>query len=182
MRKKKFYFIVFEGIEGTGKSYQIKKRKSTTSLILKSTRQLIVINRNANEGNHHTCSAKRNQIPKHNFDKRLLNELRCEKQRSVVILWFDTAKGKDLVVNARRRFARMLFGVQTHRLWLVLFISALGPRTLRLPSHAQICWPCGPRSSDPLLLEIMRTHAKQTQMRLLLVPSAPLPCNHTLSL
>ena len=25
MRKKKFFFIVFEGIEGTGKSYQISK-------------------------------------------------------------------------------------------------------------------------------------------------------------
>ena len=25
MRKKKFYFIVFEGIEGTGKTYQINK-------------------------------------------------------------------------------------------------------------------------------------------------------------
>ena len=25
MRKKKFFFIVFEGIEGTGKSYQINK-------------------------------------------------------------------------------------------------------------------------------------------------------------
>tara|TARA_B110000967_G_C18792679_1_gene514139 strand:+ start:662 stop:766 length:105 start_codon:yes stop_codon:yes gene_type:complete len=25
MRKKKFFFIVFEGVEGTGKSYQINK-------------------------------------------------------------------------------------------------------------------------------------------------------------
>ena len=25
MRKKKFYFIVFEGIEGTGKTFQINK-------------------------------------------------------------------------------------------------------------------------------------------------------------
>ena len=25
MHKKKFYFIVFEGVEGTGKTYQIKK-------------------------------------------------------------------------------------------------------------------------------------------------------------
>ena len=25
MHKKKFYFIVFEGVEGTGKSFQIKK-------------------------------------------------------------------------------------------------------------------------------------------------------------
>ena len=25
MHKKKFYFIVFEGVEGTGKSYQLNK-------------------------------------------------------------------------------------------------------------------------------------------------------------
>ena len=35
MLKKKFYFIVFEGIEGTGKSYQINKLYKSLKKILK---------------------------------------------------------------------------------------------------------------------------------------------------
>ena len=33
MRKKKFFFIVFEGIEGTGKSYQINKLYNNSPII-----------------------------------------------------------------------------------------------------------------------------------------------------
>ena len=39
MYKKKFYFIVFEGVEGTGKSYQINKLfKNLINLNLKVTK------------------------------------------------------------------------------------------------------------------------------------------------
>ena len=63
MRKKKFYFIVFEGIEGTGKSYQIKKLYKNLKKI-----NLNVI-KTREPGGSKTAEAIRNLI----FSKRINN-------------------------------------------------------------------------------------------------------------
>ena len=96
MHKKKFFFIVFEGVEGTGKSYQIKKlfsqlkkkkiatiktREPGGSFSAEKIRNLI-FSRNSNEFDKLTdfylmCAARNEHV------KKLL--LIAKKQKKIVI-------------------------------------------------------------------------------------------------
>ena len=87
MRKKKFFFIVFEGIEGTGKSYQIKKLSNNLKkcgIKVKTTRE---------PGGSKTAEKIRELIFKKNsnsFDKvtdyYLMNAARNEHVKKTLLL------------------------------------------------------------------------------------------------
>ena len=99
MRKKKFYFIVFEGIEGTGKSYQIKKLYKNLKKI-----NLNVI-KTREPGGSKTAEAIRNLIFSkriNNFDKLtdfyLMNAARNEHVKKTLLV---AKKQKKIVISDR---------------------------------------------------------------------------------
>jgi dTMP kinase len=99
MRKKKFYFIVFEGIEGTGKSYQINK----LSKKLKELRFNVLKTREP--GGSKTAEKIRNLIfskDSNTFDKvtdyYLMNAARNEHVKKTLLL---ARKQKKIVISDR---------------------------------------------------------------------------------
>ena len=99
MRKKKFFFIVFEGIEGTGKSYQIKKLSNNLKkcgIKVKTTRE---------PGGSKTAEKIRELIFKKNsnsFDKvtdyYLMNAARNEHVKKTLLL---AKKKKQIIISDR---------------------------------------------------------------------------------
>ena len=99
MRKKKFFFIVFEGIEGTGKSYQIKKLYNNLKKLgynLHKTRE---------PGGSKTAEKIRNLIfskTSSNFDKLtdyyLMNAARNEHIKKTLLV---LKKNKKVVISDR---------------------------------------------------------------------------------
>ena len=99
MRKKKFFFIVFEGVEGTGKSYQISK-------LFNSLRRLnYSIIKTREPGGSITAEKIRNLIfskKANNFDKvtdyYLMNAARNEHIKKTLLL---AKKQKNIVICDR---------------------------------------------------------------------------------
>jgi len=99
MRKKKFFFIVFEGVEGTGKSYQISK-------LFNSLRRLnYSIIKTREPGGSITAEKIRNLIfskNANNFDKvtdyYLMNAARNEHIKKTLLL---AKKQKNIVICDR---------------------------------------------------------------------------------
>ena len=99
MRKKKFFFIVFEGVEGTGKSYQISK-------LFNSLRRLnYSIIKTREPGGSKTAEKIRNLIfskKANNFDKvtdyYLMNAARNEHIKKTLLL---AKKKKNIVICDR---------------------------------------------------------------------------------
>ena len=99
MRKKKFFFIVFEGVEGTGKSYQINK-------LFNSLRRLnYSIIKTREPGGSITAEKIRNLIfskKANNFDKvtdyYLMNAARNEHIKKTLLL---AKKQKNIVICDR---------------------------------------------------------------------------------
>ena len=99
MHKKKFFFIVFEGIEGTGKSYQIKKLSNNLKKLgfnLQTTRE---------PGGSKTAEKIRNLIFSkyaNNFDKitdyYLMNAARNEHVKKTLLL---AKKQKKIIISDR---------------------------------------------------------------------------------
>ena len=99
MRKNKFFFIVFEGVEGTGKSYQIKKLYNNLKKLgynLHKTRE---------PGGSKTAEKIRNLIfskTSSNFDKLtdyyLMNAARNEHIKKTLLV---LKKNKKVVISDR---------------------------------------------------------------------------------
>ena len=99
MRKKKFFFIVFEGVEGTGKSYQINKLHK--NLILNKYDAI----KTREPGGCYTAEKIRNLIFSHNsshFDKLTDFYLMCASRNEHIKKFLQTAKKKKNIVICDR--------------------------------------------------------------------------------
>ena len=99
MRKKKFYFIVFEGVEGTGKSYQINK------LYKKLKTKKIDIIKTREPGGSKTAEKIRSLIFSKNsnlFDKLTDYYLMCAARNEHVKKTLLTAKTEKKIVICDR--------------------------------------------------------------------------------
>jgi dTMP kinase len=99
MRKKKFFFIVFEGIEGTGKSYQINK------LTINLKKYGLDTHKTREPGGSKTAEKIRNLIfskDSNSFDKLtdyyLINAARNEHVKKTLLL---AKKQKKIVISDR---------------------------------------------------------------------------------
>ena len=99
MRKKKFYFIVFEGVEGTGKSYQINK------LYTNLKKEKIDVIKTREPGGSETAEEIRNLIfskKSNKLDKLtdfyLMNAARNEHVKKTL---FIAKKQKKIVISDR---------------------------------------------------------------------------------
>jgi len=99
MRKKKFFFIVFEGIEGTGKSYQINK------LYNKLKNHHFKVAKTREPGGSETAEKIRNLIfskKSNNFDRLtdfyLMNAARNEHVKKTLLL---AKKQKKIIISDR---------------------------------------------------------------------------------
>ena len=96
MRKKKFFFIVFEGVEGTGKSYQINKLHK--NLILNKYDAI----KTREPGGCYTAEKIRNLIFSNNsshFDKLTDFYLMCASRNEHIKKFLQTAKKKKKYCN-----------------------------------------------------------------------------------
>jgi len=99
MRKKKFFFIVFEGVEGTGKSYQINKLHK--NLILNKYHAI----KTREPGGCYTAEKIRNLIFSNNsshFDKLTDFYLMCASRNEHIKKFLQTAKKKKNIVICDR--------------------------------------------------------------------------------
>ena len=99
MRKKKFFFIVFEGVEGTGKSYQINKLHK--NLILNKYDAI----KTREPGGCYTAEKIRNLIFSNNsshFDKLTDFYLMCASRNEHIKKFLQTAKKKKNIVICDR--------------------------------------------------------------------------------
>ena len=99
MRKKKFFFIVFEGVEGTGKSYQINKLHK--NLILNKYDAI----KTREPGGCYTAEKIRNLIFSNNsshFDKLTDFYLMCASINEHIKKFLQTAKKKKNIVICDR--------------------------------------------------------------------------------
>jgi dTMP kinase len=99
MRKKKFFFIIFEGIEGTGKSYQINK------LTINLKKYGLDTHKTREPGGSKTAEKIRNLIfskDSNSFDKLtdyyLINAARNEHVKKTLLL---AKKQKKIVISDR---------------------------------------------------------------------------------
>jgi len=99
MRKKKFFFIVFEGVEGTGKSYQINK------LFNKLVNRKFKVIKTREPGGSVTAEKIRNLIfskESNHFDKLtdfyLMNAARNEHVKKTLLL---AKKQKKIIISDR---------------------------------------------------------------------------------
>jgi|TARA_B110000259_G_scaffold179422_1_gene218934 dTMP kinase len=99
MLKKKFYFIVFEGVEGTGKTYQINK------LYKNLKREKFSIVKTREPGGSRTAEKIRNLIfskDSNQFDKLTDFYLMCAaRNEHVKKLLLNTKKNKKIVICDR---------------------------------------------------------------------------------
>ena len=99
MRKKKFFFIVFEGVEGTGKSYQINKLHK--NLILNKYDAI----KTREPGGCYTAEKIRNLIFSNNsshFDKLTDFYLMCASRNEHIKKFLKTEKKKKNIVICDR--------------------------------------------------------------------------------
>ena len=99
MRKKKFYFIVFEGVEGTGKSYQINK------LYQKLQSQKLNVIKTREPGGTKTAEKIRNLIfskESNSFDKLTDFYLMCASRNEHVQKLLLSAKTQKKIVLCDR--------------------------------------------------------------------------------
>ena len=99
MRKKKFYFIVFEGVEGTGKSYQINK------LYQKLQSQKLNVIKTREPGGTKTAEKIRNLIfskESNSFDKLTDFYLMCASRNEHVQKLLLSAKIQKKIVLCDR--------------------------------------------------------------------------------
>jgi len=99
MRKKKFFFIVFEGVEGTGKSYQINKLHK--NLILNKYDAI----KTREPGGCYTAEKIRNLIFSNNsshFDKLTDFYLMCASRNEHIKKFLQTEKKKKNIVICDR--------------------------------------------------------------------------------